>query len=104
MISLDDDDNLFLFMTKKEIAYKRIKNDIYCRRFHPGDKININALSHQYEMSAIPIREALTLLENEDLVENSPYKGYVVKIPDFSNYHGCRQRYTHEFKTCKNNA
>lgn len=73
-------------MTKKEIAYKRIKNDIYCRRFHPGDKININALSHQYEMSAIPIREALTLLENEDLVENSPYKGYVVKIPDFSNY------------------
>lgn len=73
-------------MTKKEIAYERIKNDIYCRRFHPGDKININSLSHQYEMSAIPIREALTLLENEDLVENSPYKGYIVKIPDFNDY------------------
>ena len=49
-------------MTKRELAYSRIRDDIFSRALLPGYKLNISELAEKYEMSAIPIREALTLL------------------------------------------
>lgn len=72
-------------MTKKEIAYSKIRNDIFCRFLPPGNKININALAEKYQMSPIPIREALTLLETEHLVQSEPYRGYVVTQAEFND-------------------
>ena len=40
-------------------------------------------------MSVIPVREALTLLENENLVQNIPYRGFMVTgivFDDFLEY------------------
>lgn len=65
-------------MTKRELAYSRIRDDIFSRALLPGYKLNISELAEKYEMSAIPIREALTLLETENLVTNTPYRGYTV--------------------------
>lgn len=70
-------------MTKKEVAYSKIRNDIFCRILPPGGKININSLAEKYQMSPIPIREALTLLETENLVQSEPYRGYIVTQAEF---------------------
>lgn len=70
-------------MTKKEAAYSKIRNDIFCRVLPPGEKININALAEKYQMSPIPIREALAFLETENLVQSEPYRGYIVTQAEF---------------------
>ena len=72
-------------MTKKEAAYSKIRSDIFCRTLSPGTRINISDLAEKYQMSAIPIREALTLLETENLVKNTPYRGYVVTNMAFND-------------------
>lgn len=76
-------------LTKKEQAYTRIRDDIFCHKLPPYSKINISQLAAEYEMSVIPVREALTLLENENLVQNIPYRGFVVTgivFDDFLEY------------------
>lgn len=73
-------------MTKKEIAYTRICDDIFCRNLLPGNKINISELAEKYGMSAIPIREALTQLETENMVKNIPYRGYIVSSVVFNDF------------------
>lgn len=73
-------------MTKKEIAYTRICDDIFCRNLLPGSKINISELAEKYGMSAIPVREALTQLETENMVKNIPYRGYVVSGVVFNDF------------------
>lgn len=73
-------------MTKKEIAYEKIRNDIFCRNLLPGSKININQLAKSYDMSPIPVREALTLLETENLVSNIPYQGFIVSNVIFNDF------------------
>ena len=75
--------------TKKEQAYTRIRDDIFCRKLPPYSKINISQLAAEYDMSVIPVREALTLLENENLVQNIPYRGFMVTgivFDDFLEY------------------
>ena len=76
-------------LTKKEQAYMRIRDDIFCRKLPPYSKINISQLAAEYEISVIPVREALTLLENENLVQNIPYRGFIVTgvvFDDFLEY------------------
>lgn len=73
-------------MTKREQAYNQLRDDIFFRNLLPGSKVNISELAEKYNMSAIPIREALTLLENENLVQNVPYRGYVVSSMVFRDF------------------
>lgn len=44
----------------------------------PGDRINIDALSRQLEVSATPVREALARLESDGLVRKRALAGYTV--------------------------
>lgn len=62
-------------ITIKEQAYNIIKNDILSGKYKLGEKINIDNLSRQLQISNSPIREALTSLEMEGLVVNTPNAG-----------------------------
>ena len=56
----------------------RIRADIIRGRLEPGTKLREAALAEKYEVSRIPIREALRSLEAEGLVESRKYSGSVV--------------------------
>ncbi|HCT76328.1 MAG TPA: GntR family transcriptional regulator [Micromonosporaceae bacterium] len=44
----------------------------------PGDRVNIDALARQLEVSATPVREALARLESDGLVRKRALAGYTV--------------------------
>jgi DNA-binding GntR family transcriptional regulator len=42
----------------------------------PGERINIDALARDLDVSQTPVREALARLESDDLVSKEPLRGY----------------------------
>lgn len=56
--------------------YEMIKVMIFEHEIAPGCKVNIDALSVQFDVSQTPVREALARLESDGLVEKEPLKGY----------------------------
>ncbi len=64
--------------TIKEQVYKIIKEMILYQQYSLGEKININTLATDLNVSNSPIREALTMLEEQGLVENIPNVGTCV--------------------------
>ena len=74
-------------------AYKEIKNWIIHYKLKPGVQLRINELSTALSMSQTPIREALSKLEHEHLVDRNPQKGYVVRalnLKDVSDIYDLR--------------
>ncbi|NOU88720.1 GntR family transcriptional regulator [Paenibacillus sp. LMG 31460] len=55
--------------------YALLKEQILNHHIVPGDKINIDQLARELEVSNIPIREALSRLTAEGLVNMVPFKG-----------------------------
>ncbi len=53
--------------------------------FKPGEKINIDRLSHDWEVSKTPIREALKNLEQTRLVQYVPRKGFFIASLDWKD-------------------
>lgn len=68
-----------------EEAKERVLEDIIQCRLRPGDMMQLSELAKKYGMSKTPVREALTLLQHDGLVEAIPYKGYLVKPIDPSD-------------------
>ena len=66
-------------ITKSEAAYNAIKNAIFKMEYKPGDRIVIRKIAEQIGVSDIPVREALSRLESENLVDMEPHVGYRVK-------------------------
>jgi len=61
--------------------YAVLKDKILNHDIAPGEKINIDQLGRDLEVSNIPIRESLSRLSAEGLVETIPFKGmYVAKL------------------------
>ncbi|MCR8635617.1 GntR family transcriptional regulator [Paenibacillus radicis (ex Xue et al. 2023)] len=58
--------------------YKIIKEQILSHELAPGEKVNIDKLARDLEVSNIPIREALSRLSSEGFVDMIPYKGMFV--------------------------
>jgi len=65
--------------TNKERIYDYVKNRINNGIYQPGQSLRIADLAAELSVSQTPVREALILLEGEDLVDFRPYKGAVVK-------------------------
>ena len=63
-------------------AYNHIKDWIIGFRLKPGSHLSIQDLAEALEISRTPVREALSRLEQEYLVERSPMKGFAVKALD----------------------
>src|SRR3954466_3542759 len=59
-------------------VYETLRGVILEHMLAPGERVNIDALSRELEVSPTPVREALARLESEGLVRKRPLAGYTV--------------------------
>src|SRR5437867_6145149 len=64
--------------TKQEFVYKTLREAIIRCELPPGERLVIDDLARRLAVSAIPVREALQLLQSEGLVVNVPHVGATV--------------------------
>ena len=63
-------------------AYQHIKEWIVRYHLKPGARLHVSDLAHALHMSQTPVREALSMLEKEHLIEREPQKGFRVSALD----------------------
>lgn len=67
----------------KDQVYTELRNKILNKEYAPGSVLNIVHLSHEFQVSNTPIREALSMLENEKLVSsNTNSKFRVIELDE----------------------
>ncbi len=59
-------------------VYAAVKTLVMEHSLAPGDRVNIDALARELEISPTPVREALARLESDGLVRKRPLAGYTV--------------------------
>jgi DNA-binding GntR family transcriptional regulator len=64
--------------TLGEDVYETLTALVMEHTLAPGDRINIDALARELEVSPTPVREALARLESDGLVRKRPLVGYTV--------------------------
>jgi DNA-binding GntR family transcriptional regulator len=64
--------------TKQALVYHHLRDAIMRCELPPGRRLVIDELARQLEVSAIPVREALQLLQRDGLVQNVPHMGATV--------------------------
>lgn len=65
-----------LRMVLSDETYDTIRNMLLTHEIAPGERIKIDGLARDLDVSQTPVREALARLESEDLVSKEPLKGY----------------------------
>jgi DNA-binding GntR family transcriptional regulator len=63
-----------------ELAYDEVRDAIISGKLEPGSRLNQDELAKQLGVSRAPIRDALTRLEAEGLVQTTSRKGVIVAI------------------------
>jgi DNA-binding GntR family transcriptional regulator len=66
------------FRTKQEYVYQSLRGAIMRGELAPGQRLVIDEIGRLLQVSAIPIREALQLLQSEGLVLSAPHLGATV--------------------------
>ena len=61
-----------------EQAYRRLRQSIVKCEFAPGQRLRVEELSRQYEISSSPLREALSRLAEQGLVQAFENRGFHV--------------------------
>ncbi len=69
-------------MTAQEAVLAEIREQLLDGRLAPGESIRPDALGDELGVSAVPVREALRILEGEGHVHYRPHRGYVVATLD----------------------
>lgn len=64
--------------TVKDALVENIRDEIIKGRLHPGQKLPQEELAAYFDVSTMPVREALRELEAEGLVTITPHRGAVV--------------------------
>lgn len=64
-----------------EQAYRRIRERILTGEYAFGTVISRRDLAQEFGMSLVPVNEAISRLENEYLIENTPRVGTKVRVP-----------------------
>src|SRR4051794_14241022 len=59
-------------------AFERLREDIITCRLRPNERLRINSMAEQYAVGPTAIREALSRLVTEGLVEAVDQKGFCV--------------------------
>jgi len=72
------DENLG-YRSLQEILRQKLHDAILGGQYRPGERLNINTLAKFYNVSPVPVREALRALEAEGLISFTPNRGAVVK-------------------------
>jgi len=60
------------------LAFERIRSDIITAKLRPNEKLRIQALSERYGIGATAVREALSRLVTDGLVESEDQRGFCV--------------------------
>ena len=66
-------------LTKAAAAFLAIRTAIEQGRLGPGDRLRIDQLARDLQMSSTPIREALRLLQAEGLLDYEEHRGLTVR-------------------------
>lgn len=66
------------FKTMQEIIFDKLKQRIISGEYQPGERLIASDLASEFNISRMPVREALTRLGSTGLVELIPYKGAIV--------------------------
>ena len=69
-----------------QVAYERIKSDIFDFRLLPGDRFSEPGIAELFGMSRTPVREALLRLEREGYVTVAQRSGWQVRPLDFKAF------------------
>jgi DNA-binding GntR family transcriptional regulator len=64
--------------TMQEAVLAELRRCINDGELRPGDVIRVDAVAEALEVSRIPVREALKIMEGEGLVTHRPHVGYAV--------------------------
>jgi len=64
--------------SKTSETYKSLKSDLLNGHFAPGAQMRIDAISKSLDVSVGAVREALSRLTSDGIVQNVPQKGFVV--------------------------
>lgn len=67
-----------LSQSSTQRAYLALRNDIIFGRLQPGERLKIDALKESLETGASPVREALSLLTSDQLVDRIDQRGFRV--------------------------
>lgn len=65
-------------LTRIEATYQRIRHDIITGALAPGERLGVDRLRERYGVGASTIREALSLLSAEALVDAEGQRGFAV--------------------------
>lgn len=66
------------FATKTEWVYERLREQILDGSFKPDDRLRLTELARRFEISEMPVREALRMLQRDGLIEFRSHRGAVV--------------------------
>jgi len=64
--------------TSKDRIYKELRRSIILGYSEPGKRLRLDELAETYHTSVTPVREALQMLVQEDLVTSKPHAGFYV--------------------------
>ena len=70
------------FKTLKDHVYDYIAEQIMEGRLRPSEKISEAAICEELSISRTPVREALIQLAGEEILENVPRKGFIIRHVD----------------------
>lgn len=71
--------------TKSSIIYQKIKQDLSEGRLPSGEKLKISKLKEDYDVSLTPLREALSQLAAQGLLDQETNKGFSVPKLSYSD-------------------
>jgi len=71
-----------MIANQADTAYQHLRDAILDGELQPGARVSSLAVARELGSSNMPVREALTRLEGEGLLERIPYAGHVVRAPE----------------------
>lgn len=74
------------FNTKSDFIYERLKDEIIEGKLRPGERLVISDVAKRYNVSPMPIREAINRLQQDGFVEVEPHVGARVAPFDLERY------------------
>jgi DNA-binding GntR family transcriptional regulator len=65
-------------LTKTEWVYERLRDRITGGELRPGERLRLERLAEEFATSAMPVREALRMLQRDGLVDIESHRGAAV--------------------------
>jgi DNA-binding GntR family transcriptional regulator len=63
------------FATKSEWVYEQLRRQILGGSYKPDDRLRLAELAREFNMSEMPVREALRMLQRDGLIEMHSHRG-----------------------------